>query len=311
MNRNSLNLQKRSAIVKNIASDLGFDQCGISHAGFLEEQAKPLENWLKNDYHGQMGYMTNHFDKRLDPRLLVPGAKSVISVSYNYFNENWKPHPENKTSMYAAGTDYHYVIKDKLRSFLDQMNEQIGEIGGRVFVDSAPVLERAWAAKSGLGWIAKNSMLLSKNKGSFFFLAQLIVDVELAEDKPVTDHCGECTACIDACPTEAIVDSKIIDSNKCISYLTIELREAIPEKFKGKMDNWAFGCDVCQDVCPWNRFSTNHNEPLFNSNGIDEIDSREWMEMTNSVFKKKFKSSAISRTGLKGMKRNIDFLNTA
>jgi epoxyqueuosine reductase len=302
-------LLDRSAIVKNIAKDLGFDSCGISQAGFLETEAKPFEKWLNDNLHGEMSYMENHFDKRLNPSLLVDGAKTVVSLSYNYFQSDWKPNPDNKISMYAAGTDYHYVIKDKLKLFVDRINQQIGEVHGRVFVDSAPVLERAWAAKSGLGWIGKNAMLLNKDRGSYFFLAQLIIDLELKEDTAVSDHCGSCTACIDACPTDAIIGDKIIDANKCISYLTIELRNAIPEKFNEQMEGWAFGCDICQDVCPWNRFSENHKEPEFISSGIEKLTKNDWLEMTGSVFKKRFKSSAVSRAKLKGLQKNITFLN--
>lgn len=302
-------LQQRTSIVKTIAKELGFESCGISKADFLESEAKPLEQWLKNGQHGEMAYMENHFDKRLDPRLLVPGAKSVVSLSYNYFQENWKPNPENKISMYASGTDYHYVIKDKLRLFVERINEEIGQVNGRVFVDSAPVLERAWAAKSGIGWVGKNSMLITKKTGSFYFLSQLIIDLELNEDQPVTDHCGSCTACIDACPTDAIVADRVIDSNRCISYLTIELRNELPSDFANKMEGWAFGCDICQDVCPWNRFASQTKEEHFTPSGVDQLSANEWLEMTQSVFRRKLKSSAISRTGLKGMKRNVSFLH--
>lgn len=302
--------KRHTDIVKSIAKDLGFLSCGVSEATFLEEEAPRLESWLKNGYHGEMAYMENHFEKRLDPRKLVPGARSVVSLTYNYFQKDWSPNREAKISQYAAGIDYHYVIKDKLKLFMDRLNDEIGEVGGRVFVDSAPVLERAWAAKSGLGWVAKNSMLLSKSKGSFFFLAQLIIDLDLEPDKPVTDHCGTCTACIDACPTDAIIGDAIIDSNKCISYLTIELRNEIPSGFEDKMEGWVFGCDICQDVCPWNRFSKQTTEPNFVSNGFEKWEREEWLELTNSVFRKKFGSSPIKRTGIKGMKRNVRYLNS-
>jgi epoxyqueuosine reductase len=308
MNPSFSTLKERSYAVKEIASELGFESCGISKAGFLENEAKPLENWLKNNQHGEMAYMENHFDKRLDPTKLVPGAKSVVSLSYNYFQNDWQPNESNKISMYASSTDYHYVVKDKLRQFIGRIEEEIGEVGGRVFVDSAPVLERAWAAKSGIGWVGKNSLLITKTTGSFYFLSQLIIDLELKEDQPVTDHCGSCTACIDACPTDAIVGDRIIDSKRCISYLTIELRNEIPQHFSDKMEGWAFGCDICQDVCPWNRFASQTKEEQFSPLGVEQIASEEWLEMTNSVFRKRFKSSPLSRTGLKGMKRNVEFL---
>ena len=229
--------------------------CGISKAEFLAEEAPRLEQWLKDGMHGQMQYMENHFDKRLDPTLLVPGAKSVISLLYNYYPEQQQNDSSFKISKYAYGEDYHFVLKDKLRELLAALQDEIGEIGGRVFVDSAPVLDKVWAAKSGLGWIGKHSNLLSKKTGSFFFIAELIVDLPLAYDNPVTDHCGTCTACIDACPTQAIVKPYLVDGSKCISYATIELKDSIPDYFAGQMDDWMFGCDVCQDVCPWNRFS--------------------------------------------------------
>jgi epoxyqueuosine reductase len=310
MSSTSSKILERSSKVKKIASDLGFATCGISKAGFLESEAKPLEKWLHNGLHAEMKYMENYFDKRLNPTLMVTGAKSVVSLMFNYYQPNWEPNQENKISMYAAGTDYHFVIKERLKQFVDKINSEIGEVNGRVFVDSAPVLERAWAAKSGLGWIGKNAMLISKTKGSYFFLAQLIIDMELAEDQAVSDHCGSCTACIDACPTDAIVADKVIDSNKCISYLTIELKNEIPQSFNDKMEGWAFGCDICQDVCPWNRFSKSHYEPEFISSGIENIPMQEWLDMTDSVFKKRFKKSAVSRTKLKGMKRNVSFLNS-
>ena len=283
--------------------------CGISKAEFLAEEAPRLEQWLKDGMHGQMQYMENHFDKRLDPTLLVPGAKSVISLLYNYYPEQQQNHSSFKISKYAYGEDYHYVLKDKLRELLAALQDEIGEIGGRVFVDSAPVLDKVWAAKSGLGWIGKHSNLLSKKTGSFFFIAELIVDLPLAYDNPVTDHCGTCTACIDACPTQAIVKPYLVDGSKCISYATIELKDSIPNYFAGQMDDWMFGCDVCQDVCPWNRFSKPHNEPRFNpSPELLNNDRQDWAELTHEVFNEIFKKSAVKRTKYSGLLRNISFL---
>ncbi|TWR31586.1 tRNA epoxyqueuosine(34) reductase QueG [Mucilaginibacter pallidiroseus] len=300
-----------SQFIKNEAQKLGFLFCGISQAGFLEEEAPRLESWLNKNMHGEMRYMENHFDKRLDPRLLVDGAKSVISVGLNYYNDQLQLDPSApKISKYAYGADYHFVIKDKLKQLLDVINEQIGEVGGRAFVDSAPVLDKAWAKKAGLGWIGKNANLISKKTGSFFFLAELIVDIELEYDiEPTADHCGSCTRCIDACPTNAIVGPYIVDGSRCISYLTIELKNEIPQEFKGKMDNWMFGCDICQDVCPWNRFSVLHQEPAFKPHPeLHGIKRADWEEITDDVFKKVFKNSAVKRTKLEGLKRNIDFL---
>jgi epoxyqueuosine reductase len=294
--------------IKSIANELGFSFCGITKAEFLEEEAPKLEAWLKRGYHGKMQYMENHFDKRLDPTKLVPGAKSVVSLVYNYYPQKDLANDNNlKIAKYTYGEDYHVVIKDKLKVFMERIQEEIGNVHGRVFVDSAPVMERQWAAKSGVGWIGKNSLLLNKQMGSFFFLAELILDLELEPDGPMKDYCGTCTACIDACPTNAIVDSGVIDSNKCISYLTIELKDRIPSEFKGKMSNWVFGCDVCQDVCPWNRFSTPHHEPRFNPSGDwPQFNQKEWKELTEDVFKKNFSKSAITRAGFLGLKRNID-----
>lgn len=285
--------------------------CGISKAEFLEEEAPRLESWLGKNMQGEMHYMENHFDKRLDPRKLVEGSRSVISMLLNYYPEEVQKDPEApKISKYAYGTDYHFVIKDKLRQLLNFIQEEIGEVSGRAFVDSAPVMDKAWAAKSGLGWIGKNSNLLSKQVGSFFFIAELIVDLELVYDSPVTDHCGNCTACIDACPTQAIVEPYVVDGSKCISYFTIELKNEIPQDVRGKFDNWMFGCDVCQDVCPWNRFSKSHNEPLFNPDpDLLSMTKKDWNEITEDVFRKIFKKSAVKRTKFSGLKRNINFLN--
>ena len=301
---------KNAQWIKEEALALGFLSCGISKAGFLEDEAPRLEHWLNTNQHGEMHYMENHFDKRLDPTLLVPGAKSVVSLTLNYYNSEKQTDPNApKISQYAYGKDYHFVIKDKLKELLSRINNQIGAVDGRVFVDSAPVMDKAWAAKSCLGWIGKNSNLLSKQVGSFFFIAELILDLELESDHPVTDHCGSCTACIDACPTDAITNPYQVDGSKCISYFTIELKDALPTEFKGKMDDWIFGCDVCQDVCPWNKFSKPHEEPLFNPHPeLLQMTSSDWTELTAETFQKVFKDSAVKRTKLEGLTRNIEFL---
>ena len=297
-------------MIKTEAKRLGFLSCGISKAAFLEEEAPRLEKWLNQNMHGQMSYMENHFDKRLDPTKLVEGSKSVISLLLNYFpSENQKDPEAPKLSKYAYGQDYHHVIKTKLRQLQEFISENIGEVSGRVFVDSAPVLDKAWAAKSGLGWIGKHSNLLTQKVGSFYFIAELIIDLDLEYDRPVTDHCGSCTACIDACPTQAIVDPYVVDGSKCISYFTIELKEEIPSDYRGKFDNWMFGCDICQDVCPWNRFSKSHNEPLFNPKPeLLEMSKKDWEEITQEVFSKVFQKSAVKRTKYSGLTRNIKFL---
>jgi epoxyqueuosine reductase len=300
-----------SHMIKQEALRLGFMSCGIAKADFLEKEAPRLEHWLKNNHHGEMGYMENHFDKRLDPRLLVEDAKSVVSLTLNYYSDQKQLDPTApKISKYAYGTDYHTVIKEKLQELLAYIRENIGEVGGRCFVDSAPVMDKAWAEKAGLGWRGKNSNLISKQAGSFFFLAELIIDLDLAYDNPFpADHCGSCTRCIDACPTEAIVAPYVVDGSRCISYLTIELKNEIPTEFKGKMDNWMFGCDVCQDVCPWNRFSTQHQEQFFEpKENLLELSKSEWTDLTEEVFRKVFKNSAVKRTKFTGLKRNIDFL---
>ncbi|MBW8242099.1 tRNA epoxyqueuosine(34) reductase QueG [Muricauda oceani] len=302
-------LQKNTELIKTEAKRLGFLSCGVSKAEFLEEEAPRLEKWLNQNMHGEMQYMENHFDKRLDPTKLVEGSKSVISLLLNYFPSKEQNPDSYKISKYAYGMDYHFVIKDKLKSLLHFIQEEIGDVHGRAFVDSAPVLDKAWAAKSGLGWIGKNSNLLTQQVGSFYFIAELIVDLELEYDTPVTDHCGTCTACIDACPTEAIVQPYVVDGSKCISYLTIELKNEIPSEFDGKLDEWMFGCDVCQDVCPWNRFSKSHSEPLFNPHpDLLSFTKKDWEEITEDVFKKIFKKSAVKRTKLSGLERNINFL---
>jgi epoxyqueuosine reductase len=298
-------------MIKTEAKNLGFVFCGIARAGFLEEEAPRLEKWLKNNMHGEMQYMENHFDKRLDPRLLVDGARSVISLGLNYYTENKQADPLGpKISKYAYGEDYHQVIKEKLKQLLSFISEHIGEINGRAFVDSAPVLDRVWAKKAGLGWIGKNTNLINKKTGSFFFLAELIIDLELEYDvEPTADHCGSCTRCIDACPTEAIIAPYVVDGSRCISYLTIELKNEIPTEFKGKMDNWIFGCDVCQDVCPWNKFSVLHQEPSFNPHPeLLGIDKHDWEDISEEIFQKIFKKSAVKRTKFNGLKRNIAFI---
>lgn len=307
MNQNQSTYAK---LIKTHAQRLGFLSCGISKAEFLAEEAPRLEQWLKAGMHGQMTYMENHFDKRLDPTLLVPGAKSVVSLLYNYYPRQKQEKDSFKISKYAYGEDYHYVVKDKLKELMHVLNEEIGEIGGRVFVDSAPVLDKVWAAKSGLGWIGKHSNLLSKKTGSFFFVAELIIDLDLEYDHPVTDHCGTCTACIDACPTQAIIKPYVVDGSKCISYATIELKEAIPASFSRQMDDWMFGCDVCQDVCPWNRFSKPHSESRFNPKPeLLQLDKNAWRELTEEVFGELFKKSAVKRTKYTGLMRNIAFLD--
>ena len=298
-----------TSLIKAEAKRLGFLSCGISKAQFLEAEAPRLEKWLKNNMHGEMQYMENHFDKRLDPTKLVEDSKSVISLLLNYYPSKTQNSESYKLSKYAFGTDYHFVIKDKLKSLLNFIQDEIGDVSGRAFVDSAPVLDKAWAAKSGLGWIGKHSNLLTQQVGSFYFIAELMIDLDLEYDLPTTDHCGTCTACIDACPTQAITEPYVVDGSKCISYFTIELKENIPTEFKGQFDDWMFGCDVCQDVCPWNRFSKSHNEPLFNPNPeLLSMTKKDWEEITDDVFKKIFKDSAVKRTKLSGLKRNIQFL---
>jgi epoxyqueuosine reductase len=283
--------------------------CGISKAGFLEQEAPRLENWLNKNQHGQMSYMENNFDKRLNPTLLVDGAKSVVSLLLNYYPSELQNQESYKISKYAYGQDYHSVIKEKLKELLFSIQENIGAVDGRAFVDSAPILDKAWAAKSGLGWIGKNSNLLTQQVGSFYFIAELIIDLELEYDHATTDHCGTCTACIDSCPTEAIVAPYIVDGSKCISYFTIELKDNIPAEMKGKFDDWAFGCDICQDVCPWNKFSKPHSEPLFNPNPeVLSMTKKDWEEITEETFKTVFKNSAVKRTKFEGFKRNINFI---
>lgn len=293
-------LERHTERVKSIAVDLGFMNCRISKSEFLESEALHLENWLKSQAHGEMQYMENHFDKRLDPRLLVPGSKSVVSLAYNYFPKELNHSQSYKVSKYAWGEDYHLVIKEKLFEFVERIREEIGDVHGRVFVDSAPVLEKAWAVKSGVGWIGKNANVITKGSGSFFFLAELILDLELVPDSVVSDHCGTCTACIDACPTNAIVADHVVDGSKCISYFTIELKQAVPEEWKSKLDDWIFGCDVCQDVCPWNKFSKPHAEPRFDlKDSLRNKTKQDWLEMTEEVFMDQFGDSPLMRPGLK------------
>ncbi|WP_418637347.1 tRNA epoxyqueuosine(34) reductase QueG [Winogradskyella sp.] len=303
------NASKYSTIIKAEAKRLGFLSCGISKAEFLEVEAPRLETWLNKNMNGEMRYMENHFDKRLDPTLLVEGSKSVVSLLLNYYPLETQTDDSYKLSKYAYGNDYHHVIKHKLKSLLYFIQDEIGEVGGRAFVDSAPVLDKAWAAKSGLGWIGKHSNLLTQQVGSFYFIAELIIDLELEYDYATTDHCGTCTKCIDACPTEAITEPYVVDGSKCISYFTIELKENIPTEFKGKFDDWMFGCDICQDVCPWNRFSKPHNEPLFNPHPeLLDMTKKDWEEITEDTFKKVFQKSAVKRTKFAGLERNISFL---
>ncbi len=285
--------------------------CGVAKARYLEEEAPKLERWLNQNYQGEMAWLANHFDKRLDPSKLVPGAKSVISLLFNYYPEQKQEDPQApKIAKYAYGEDYHFVLKRKLKDLVQFIQTEIGEIDGRVFVDSAPVMERKWAQEAGLGWQGKNTLLLNKKEGSFFFLAELILDLELEYDSPMqTDHCGTCTRCIDACPTDAILQPNLLDATKCISYLTIELKDSIPQEFKGKMENWAFGCDICQDVCPWNRFSKPHQEPAFNPHpDLLGMSSGDWKELSEEVFRELFRKSAVKRTKYLGLQRNLKFI---
>ncbi len=309
--KNWVNLQEKySENIKGEAKRLGFASCGIAKATFLEKEAPRMEQWLKNGFQGDMQYLENNYDKRLDPRLLVDDAKSVISLSYNYFPKEVQGDDTYKLAKYAYGQDYHHVIKSKLKELYQFIEREIGEISGRAFVDSAPVMERAWAERAGLGWNGKHSLLIQKELGSYFFLSELILDLELQYDNPFqTDHCGTCTKCIDACPTEAILPNNTVDGSKCISYFTIELKEEIPTSVKGKFEDWMFGCDICQDVCPWNRFSKSHSEPLFQPHSeLIDMTKRDWEEITEEIFRKVFKKSAVKRTKYAGLQRNINFL---
>ena len=299
-------------IVKETASAAGFEFCGIAKAARLSDDAKRLEQWLGKGMHGSMKYMENHFDLRVDPQKLVPGAKSVITLLLNYFPSETQHNGSPKISKYAYGKDYHEVIRSKLKIFLQILHEKIGEVHGRGFVDSAPVLERSWAQRSGLGWIGKNGNLITKQNGSFYFIATMITDLELEYDDPFAkDFCGTCTRCIDACPTQAILPDKVIDGSKCISYFTIELKEMIiPSEMKGKFDNWLFGCDTCQDVCPWNRFSKPTRETAFAPmHEMLNLSSKNWEELTEESFKEIFKDSPIRRSKFAGIQRNLKFLS--
>ncbi len=308
-----MDIREKTKLVKRKCFDLGFSHVGISKSVFLEKEARRLEEWLSNDFNGKMSYMENHFDKRTDPGKLVDGAKSVISVLFNYHNPT-KQLDDNapKISQYAYGKDYHFVIKNKLKELQLFLTKKFGEINCRGFVDSAPVMDKVWAEKSGLGWIGKHSNLINKEMGSYFFIAELIVDIDLEQDIPINDYCGTCTKCIDACPTEAIVQPYVVDGSKCISYLTIELKDQIlPNEFKGKMDSWMFGCDICQDVCPWNRFASAHNEPQFNPHpDLLKLTKKEWNELSEETYQNLFRKSAVKRTKFSGLKRNISFLNS-
>lgn len=306
-------IQKHTHLIKQEAARLGFTFAGVAKAEFLEDSAQQLENWLHQGYQGKMQYMENHFDKRLDPTKLVPGAKSVVTLMYSYFTEKKQEDDKApKISKYAYGKDYHHVIKHKLKSLIHFIEAEIGAVEGRCFVDSAPVMERQWAERGGVGWAGKNTLLIHPKAGSYFFLAELIIDLELEADSPMKDYCGRCTRCIDACPTEAISpQGYLVDGSKCISYLTIELKEAIPENFKGKMDNWMFGCDVCQQVCPWNRFAKAHEEPAFEPHpDLLTMKKKDWEELTEEVFREVFRKSAVKRTKFSGLTRNINFLKS-
>ena len=296
--------------IKLKSKELGFMSCGISKSGFLSDEAERFESWLKNNYHGKMSYMERNFDKRLDTTKLVENSKSVISLTYNYYPKKvLKSDSTFKVSKYAYGKDYHVVLKNKLKQLLNIMKDKFGSFEGRVFVDSAPILERAWAKKSGLGWIGKNTNLINKQSGSFFFLAEIIVDLELNYDNTTTDHCGSCTACIDACPTNAIYEPYKLDASRCISYYTIELKESFSSNLSSDFKDWIFGCDICQDVCPWNRFSKANDEVLFETiPEISNFNKADWIDLTEEIFKKVFKESPIKRSKFKGLKRNINYV---
>ena len=301
---------QRAAWIKVKAKELGFASVGISKAAELTHEAPRLEAWLKEGMHGEMAYMEGNFDKRLDPRKLLPGTRSVVSLLFNYHNPNKPADPAApQIAQYAYGEDYHFVLKWKLKELLKWMRAEWGEVGGRVYVDSAPIMERAWAQKAGLGWIGKHSLLLNKHAGSYFFLAEMLLDLDLEPDGEVVDHCGTCTRCIDACPTDAIIKPYVVDGSKCISYFTIELRGAIPEPARGHMDNWMFGCDICQEVCPWNRHATPTTEPRFAPHPrLLDMSKSDWEDLTEDVFREVFRDSAVKRTGLEGLKRNVAFL---
>lgn len=304
-------IRQHTTLIKAKAAALGFDFCGVSRAEFLADEAPRLEAWLKQNRHGQMAYMANHFDKRLDPRLLVDGAKSVVTVLLNYYPEKTLPEgPDDyKLSKYAYGEDYHFVLKDKLKDLIAFIHDEIGEVNGRAFVDSAPVMDKVWAKRSGAGWVGKHTNVINRQMGSFFFIGELILDIDLEPDGPIADYCGTCTRCIDACPTDAIVEPYVVDGSKCISYFTIELKEAIPADVRGQFDNWVFGCDICQDVCPWNRFARAHQTPAFSPNlSLQTWSKQDWEEISEEVFREVFRRSAVKRTKLEGLKRNIEFV---
>ena len=294
--------------IKQKAGELSFSDCRIAKSEYLAEEAEKLESWLKKGFQGKMSYLEKHFETRLNPSLLVEGAKSVICFSYNYFPEHLQNADSYRIAKYAYGEDYHAVIKDKLQELVQEIQKKTGQFSYRIFTDSAPIMERIWAQKAGLGWIGKNSLLISKQKGSFFFLAEIVCDLELVYDEPFrTDHCGTCTRCIDACPTQALTAPHIIDSRRCISYLTIELKDAIEDTFRGKMQDWIFGCDICQDVCPWNRFSQPHSEPCFHpKEEIISYTKTDWENLDEETFRKIFKNSAVKRTKFQGLKRNME-----
>ena len=307
----NMNTQSLTHNIKMKAKEIGFDNCGVAKAESLDAEAKVLEAWLNQGLHGKMAYMENHFEKRIDPRKLVDGARSVISLSYNYFTEERQSDEHApKIAMYAMGKDYHEVVKEKLEVLYSYIVEQVGSINGRCFVDSAPVLERAWAQRSGVGWVGKNTNILTKRQGSYFFLAEIILDVELEYDSPVKDYCGTCTKCIDACPTDAIYEPYKVDATKCISYFTIELRhEALPAAYQGKFENWMFGCDICQQVCPINAQASQHHEPQFEPRKeLLAMTRADWEELSEETYRRIFKHSAVKRTKFKGLKRNIEFL---
>lgn len=306
-----MDLSAKSQQIKLWAEELGFLATGISKAGFLEDHARPLESFLKKGMHGEMSYLENHFDKRLDPTKLVPGAKSVISLLLNYFPAETQRPDAPKISKYAYGKDYHKVIKKKLKALTKRIQDAYGDVQGRAFVDSAPVLDKAWAAQSGLGWFGKNGNLITKGQGSFYFISELILDLDLAPDGPTTDHCGTCRACLDSCPTQAIVSPKIVDGSKCISYFTIELKNEIPSAYASQLEDWMYGCDVCQDVCPWNKFSKPHREEEFKPKpGLLNKSRKEWEELTEDVFNQLFEGSAVKRTKFSGLKRNLEALKS-
>lgn len=309
MTQAELVARERYHLIKQHATEFGFLYCGISQAGPLDDEARKLEQWLNHGMHGRMLYMENHFDKRINPTLLVEGAKSVITLLFNYFTPEKQADSEApKISRYAYGEDYHKVIKNKLFALMSRVEEQIGSISGRAFVDSAPVMDKAWAVRSGAGWMGKNTNVIRPQTGSWFFIAELIIDLELEPDGPIKDYCGSCTRCIDACPTNALTPFQI-DATKCISYLTIELRNAIPDSFKGKIDNWMFGCDICQEVCPWNRFAKKHNEALFDPHpDLLNLTKDDWEDLSIDVFTKVLGKSAVERVGYEGLKRNVSFL---